>query len=450
MSSTLRIADLHEAYRGVSQEEAIAMANLGAVCYKAVKADLYEQWSSSMEGDESAKAEVWRQEGRQMMLESVRAKLVAAEEAVARAAAAEGQVQQLRTSVEADVKRRLTEALEGHRKDYEIAKMAEISALKERIAMSEGKDEFSQLLKESHITMNATIVKQNEQLAAYKEQLQAAKEADTKANTRSSHAIGKQGEATVLELLQGPVMATFPYSHVKDMTSVHHAADFHVWIMNESGTRKKILVDSKNYSQPVNSMEVTKLNKDVDADDEAHGGILISLSTPIAAKKQFQIIYSPKQKPILFLTFMDMDSDLKKDILCWAIHAMMAIIGESDHAARNQLLENIDQFMEDVNASVKDLDKVITSQIKTLEATRQIRSGIIHKLTAFREGKSDTAEITITHVEDEVLSDSGCITVLKSTGLRCGKTVLNGRAKCRHHTSSHDKRELLAAPVRLA
>ena len=57
-SPTLRITDLHEDYQGVSMEDAIAMANLGAICYKAVKSGLYEQWSASMEGNESAKADV--------------------------------------------------------------------------------------------------------------------------------------------------------------------------------------------------------------------------------------------------------------------------------------------------------------------------------------------------------------------------------------------------------
>jgi hypothetical protein len=103
MPSTLRLSDLHEAYHKASTEDAIAMANLGAICYQTLKANLYEQWSASMEGDESTKAEIWRSEGRRTMLESVKAKL-----ATARLASAEGQIQQLRASVEAEVAKRLT------------------------------------------------------------------------------------------------------------------------------------------------------------------------------------------------------------------------------------------------------------------------------------------------------------------------------------------------------
>jgi len=435
---SLRLADLHVAYHTVGPDEAIVMANLGAVCYEAVRGTLRDEWVATMAGDDAAKAEKWREEGRMALMESVKAKLAAADDATARAIAAESQLGIVNASVEAEAAKRVAVVLDGHRKDMEIAKMVEIGALKERIASLEGQKKAMEMLEEAQCSMKQVIEEQKVQLAAYKEQVQVA----LKANTRSSHAIGKQGEATVLEILEGHVMAVFPYSQVKDMTSVHHAADFHIWIMNETGKRKKFLVDSKNYSQPVNSTEVIKLYKDVDADDEAGGGILISLSSPIAAKKQFQIGYTPKQKPLLFLTFMDMELEVKKDILCWAIHALMAIVGESDHAARNKMLENIEEFMESVHGSVKELDKVILSQVKTLEATRQVRSGILHKLTGFREGNDGTVP-AITHVEDDgVVDDGGCVSILKSTGLRCGKVVTSGRTKCRNHTSAQDKKGL--------
>ena len=429
MPESILISDLHSAYQGASREEAIAMANLGAICYEAVKGGLYEQWSASMTGEDSAKAEAWRQEGRCAVLESVRAKLVSAEDAIARASAAEGLVQQLRSSVESETARRVKESLDSYRKDYELATMAEISAMKERVALSEGKGEYIQMLTEAHAVMREKIVEMDKRCQALQAQLLES----TQVNTKSSHMIGKQGEATVLEMLEDTIMNAFPYSEVKDMTAIHHAADFHLWVMKQTGGRIKILVDSKKYSQPVNSSEVSKLNKDVDADEEAHCGILISLVSPIAAKKQFQIKNTPKQKPIIYLTFMDMETELQKEVLCWAIHALLAVVGEADQGARNQLLENIDQFLEGINSSVKDLDGVIRMQIKTLETTRQVRSGIIHKVSSFREGKQEEDD-TIEHDEDE-----GCIAILKASGEKCGKQIVNGTEKCRHHAPRKDK-----------
>jgi len=429
MPTTILISELHSAYHGVSKEEAIAMANLGAICYDAVKGGLYEQWSATMTGEDSAKAEAWRQEGRCAVLESVRAKLVAAEDAIARASAAEGLVQQLRSSVEAETARRVKESLDSYRKDYELATMAEISAMKERVALSEGKGEYIHMLAEAHAVMREKIVDMDKRCQSLQAQLLES----TQVNTKSSHMIGKQGEATVLEMLEDTVMNAFPYSEVKDMTAIHHAADFHLWVMKQTGGRIKILVDSKKYSQPVNSSEVSKLNKDVDADEEAQCGMLISLVSPIAAKKQFQIKNTPKQKPIIYLTFMDMESDLQKEVVCWAIHALLAVVGETDQGARNQLLENIDQFLEGINSSVKELDGVIRMQIKTLESTRQVRSGIIHKVSSFREGKQEDCD-TIEHEED-----GGCTTIRKASGDRCGKLTISGTEKCRNHAPRKDK-----------
>ena len=51
------------------------MANLGAVCWGSCKAGLYEQWASSMKGEESAKAEAWRSEGRLAAMESLKPRI---------------------------------------------------------------------------------------------------------------------------------------------------------------------------------------------------------------------------------------------------------------------------------------------------------------------------------------------------------------------------------------
>jgi hypothetical protein len=139
------------------------------------------------------------------------------------------------------------------------------------------------------------------------------------ASTKSSHVIGKTGEATVLELLESGVIARFEHSELKDMTSVGHAADFHVWVVNAEGKRVKILVDSKKYKRAVSSEEIAKLAEDVDADVEASAGILISLDSGICTKKQFQISRTPKQKPILYLIVQDTTVDQQRDMISWSV-----------------------------------------------------------------------------------------------------------------------------------
>ena len=378
------------------------MANLGAVSYRAVKAELYEQWSTSMEGDESSKAEIWRAEGRQMMLDSVRAKIVAAEEMSARLVAAEGTIQQLRASVEAEAARRTAAALEGHRKDFEIAKMAEISGLKERIATFEGKEGFFQIVSESQVFMKEKIATLEAQLAQ-----------QMAANTKSSQAIGKQGETIVLDMLENTVCKVFPHSTVKDMTALPHAADFHLWIMTPLGKKLKILVDSKKYKRAVNSDEINKLYVDMDADEECQCGIMISIDSGICTKRQFCFSRTLKQKPVLFLSFQDMSPDTQKDILCWGIQVLSEFVLERNDAARQEMLNKVDEFIDTLLVSVKDIDMVIRDQMKSVTAMKEVRSKILKSVANFR-GEEETEDKGKAALAD----DLRCV-ALKSGGDRC-------------------------------
>jgi len=400
--SSLKIAELHEDYRGVSHEEAIAMANLGAVSYRAVKKELYEQWSASMDGDDSAKADIWRAEGRQMMLDSVRTKIIAAEEMSARLAAAEGTIQQLRASIEAEAARRVAEALEGHRKDFEIAKMAEVSGMKERIAMFEGKEGVFQMVLDSQVFMKEKIAALEMQLAQ-----------QMAANTKSSQAIGKQGETIVLDLLENTVCKTFPHSTVKDMTATPHAADFHLWVMTPSGQKLKILVDSKKYKRAVNSDEINKLYVDMDADEECHCGIMISIDSGICTKRQFCFSRTLKQKPVLFLSFQDVTPEAQKDILCWGIQVMSEFVVEKDDVARQEMLNKMDEFIDMMLVSVKDIDAAIRDQMKSVTTMKEVRSKILKNIAGFR-GEEDTEEKGKAIIQDELR----CV-ALKNGGDRC-------------------------------
>lgn len=397
-------------------EEAIAMANLGAVCYKSAKAGLYEQWSASMEGDESAKAELWKQEGRQAMLETVRAKMVAAEEAASRLIAAEGTIQQLRASVDAEVVRRTTEALEGHRKDFEIAKMAEIGALKERIAMAEGREVLTTMVSESHTVMKEKIAALEAQLAA-----------QLAANTKSSSAIGKQGETIVLELLENTVCKLFPHSIVKDMTGVPHAADFHLWVMCPIGQKIKILIDSKKYKRAVNSDEINKLYEDIDGDEECTCGIMISIDSGICTKRQFCFSRTLKQKPVLFLTFQDLAPETQKDVLCWGIQVLTEFVGEKNDAVRQAMLNNMDEFLDTMLVSVKDIDAVIRDQMKGVTAMKEVRAKILKSVAVFRGQVEEEPE-----AKPSLADDVRCV-ALKADGNRCLNRRGAGSDCCKTH-----------------
>jgi hypothetical protein len=409
--------ELHEAYHGLSKEEAIAMANLGAICWSAAKADILAQ---CVDGGEQA--DVWREEGRrigkQEMLESVRAKLGAADSLQIRLATAEETVRHLQAAAETEVARRIAERLDGFRKDYELAKMKEMTELKERLAAADAREEMITLMKDKLAT-----------LEAQRDALQYQMLEHTAAATRSSHVIGKIGEATVLDLLENIVVDEFPYSSVKDMTTVSHAADFHLWIMTPKGKRVKMLVDSKKYKRRINSDEINKLIADVDADDEAECGMMISLDSYISTMKQFQIKTTPKHKPILYLSFEGVGEGVRKEIVCWAIHSLLAVVKEIGYSSRNYIVDNIDQFLGQINESIKELDGVIRMQTKALDVLRQTKQGIVSSVSNFRKA----AMMDGGEESSESEQEGGCTTIMKATGARCGKPVAFGGEKCRHH-----------------
>jgi hypothetical protein len=219
------------------------------------------------------------------------------------------------------------------------------------------------------------------------------------------------------------------------MTTVVHAADFHVWIMRPSGKRIKMLVDSKKYSKAVNSAEIAKLNKDIDADEEARCGLLISLDSSICATDQFEIRPTAKGKPVLFLTLQDMNYERRREMIVWAIQTLMALVGEEDPAQKNRMLDQIDDFLHGINGSLKDIDGVIKMQQRAMEGLRQVRGDIFDKIKDF------SGEDTIEHVGGALEGGGGpCGVVLKATGAPCGKPSVEGSAKCRKHTSSRAKK----------
>ena len=423
---SLRLADLHPIYRQVSPQEAILIANLSADLYVTTKDLHYDSWAASQTAEEGAKAETWRREGREAVLDSVKSRLASIETLQTELAIARASIEKLRSSTEEAAVKRAEALLATQRSEYEIEKMKEIAVLKEQIAAASLSGQMVTLLKENNETLKEKVAA----LEAIREELLLQK-------TKSSHSIGKIGEAMVLDLLSDITKVHFPYSTVKDMTAVVHAADFHVWIMRPSGKRIKMLVDSKKYSKAVNSAEIAKLNKDIDADEEARCGLLISLDSSICATDQFEIKPTAKGKPVLFLTLQDMNYERRREMIVWAIQTLMVLVGEEDPAQKNRMLDQIDDFLHGINASLKDIDGVIKMQQKAIEGLRQVRGDIIDKM---REFSGEDSLDTIEHVGPALEGGDPCGVVLKATGSPCGKPSVEGSAKCRKHTSSRSKK----------
>jgi hemolysin-activating ACP:hemolysin acyltransferase len=428
----LKLAELDPAYAAATPADRIAMANLGAACWGAVKEGLFDQWAAAMSAEEGAKADVWRREGRLAAMEEVSGKLGVMEGMTARLAAADATIAQLRANVEAEVSVRVGQQMEVLRKEYELSAMKEVHALEKAIILAEERAR--------HLPMyEQRLNQQAEDIAKLREQVHAMELENIQSSTKSSHVLGKMGEATVLDMLTNVVLPAFPYSTVKDVTHVSHSADFHLWIMTPQGRRVKFLVDSKNYTKTVNTEEIMKLYADVDADEEADCGMLVSLASGISKVRQFEVRTTDKHKPVIFLTFQDMEEDQRHKLLCWAITALVSVVKNTSNGDRNYILENIEAFLDGIMSSLNDVESMINAQTRLLASMRQHKADIIRKITNFRAEACLDAKAEDDILESSVTDGGGCVTTIKATGLRCGKSVFKGGNKCRHHTSRKDR-----------
>jgi uncharacterized protein (DUF2164 family) len=409
----LRLGDLPGLYREVGREEAIAIAELGVQVYQAAQDRLMGIWAAQQSAEEGTRAEGWKAQGAAAALESLKGRLAAGDAAAARVAA-------LQAGVDAEVDRRLADALASAHKDAELAKMKEIGALREQIASESGKGEYVKMLKEAHAVMRERIAALEAQVAA---QMTAA--------TKSSHAIGKAGEATVMELLSTVVIPALPYASVKDMTTVSHAADFHLSVMLETGTKAKLLIDSKKYKRRVNTTEIEKLYADIDADEEAHGGIMISLESHIFTMKQFQIARSPKQKPVIFISFCDINEDMRKEMILWSVRIVMDVLSQNTTDNKDAMIENLNSFLNSLDDSIVDLDGSLRSLAKTMEGLKTMRDGFIRKIVNFRAGKATETDIDTALLE-------GCLHVSRN-GVKCGRKLIAGTTTCKAHVKKGEE-----------
>lgn len=417
MPSVLKIADLHEAYRSASAEDAIIMANLGAICYLTTKAELYEKWSTA---DEPAKAELWRTEGRQVLLDTLKPRLTAGDIAISKVAV-------LQASIESEVEQKVKDVLEKHTLTVELQKVA---PLQQRISMLEGKEEMIRLLQKQTDLLHETLKSKEVIIMS----LQGEVEKHKFANTKSSHAIGKLGEATVLTMIQQCILPVFPFSRVEDKTGVGHAADFHLWTMPSPTKTVKILIDAKKYKSQIKMIEINKLHSDVDDDEEAHAGIMLSLDSGICHFNQFEIGTTAKHKLIMYITMEGMDADAKATTLVWAVRVLTSISAETDSEKQKSMILNIELFLKELDKSVKDMDGCVRMCAKTLETMRSAKDKLFTRLAKYKDG-SLLETVGDEEPDDAPTDDPGKCKHVKTDGKACPYKSQPAKDYCKRHMS---------------
>ena len=158
---------------------------------------------------------------------------------------------------------------------------------------------------------------------------------------------------------------------------------------------------------------------------------MISLESHIFTMKQFQIARSPKQKPVVFLSFCDISEEYRKDMITWAVRILIDILSQNSSEDKDVMIANLDGFLNSLDESVTELDGSLKGLTKTMDTLKAMRDGFIRKMVNFRAGKSMESAIDTALLE-------GCSHVTR-TGTKCGRKLINGTTLCKSHVKKEDE-----------
>jgi len=169
---------------------------------------------------------------------------------------------------------------------------------------------------------------------------------------------GKVGEDKMKQTLT----MLFPKNEIEDTHSQPGRGDFIITCKND----KKILIDNKDYSTNVPKKEIDKFEKDIRENADVFGGVLISNSSGVSKKDDFQIDII-NSKPVMYLHNTNNNNnkikcaiDLIESILC-ANH-----IDFQDKEICDKLCKISSEIKRKINKIKRDMDKHAKNIIETV------------------------------------------------------------------------------------
>ena len=418
----LKLSDLDPEFQEKSYEEQVMIANIGAVCYRGLGDVMREALQKELSFKDKVKMETLRTSLEKEVLLPLQKANSEIAEGYMRCNNLEKQVELLKKQVnltqeeiEKEIQRRVQYDFAVRMSDLNT----ELASLKVKEQYHRKMEEYVKRLEEEKGNMNKHIQK----LEGENHQLNEEIKKTLQKEPKSLRDIGKEGEALIHELLKKKVSYEFKKVTVEDVSHIGHSGDFHLFLTTPEKKRIKILIDSKKYKTPVSNVEIAKLMRDVDSDDEATAGLLISIDSGISAKEQCQVEKTPKCKPIMYLSFEDVDDEMRGGVLCMAIRMIITLVSGYSEIEKDIMIDNIELFIKDVEDSIKDLNSLAVQCKKMNESILKLRMKLIEKINKFQ---SLTESAVVEEVVGEVIEhiDVG------ENNSRCKGSTRNG-AQCK-------------------
>lgn len=180
---------------------------------------------------------------------------------------------------------------------------------------------------------------------------------DAKTITENSYNKGKVGEQKMHNILT----MLFPKNEIIDTHCTPSRGDFIIICDDE----KKILIDNKDYSSNVPKKEIDKFHYDIQTNSDVYSGILISNSSGVAKKDDFQIDIV-NNKPVIYLCNTDKNNE---KIKC-AVDFLKSLMKCSNIDFSNkEIVDKIKKLSQEFNRKIKKVKKDIEKFSKSLQST---------------------------------------------------------------------------------
>ena len=174
----------------------------------------------------------------------------------------------------------------------------------------------------------------------------------------NSYYKGKIGEQKMYNTLT----MMFPKNEIIDTHGDPNRGDFLIVCDDE----KKILIDNKDYSSNVPKKEIEKFHKDIEENIDVHSGILISNSSGIAKKDDFEINII-NNKPVIYLCNTNKN---KEKIKCATDFLKSLMKCSNIDFSNKEIIDKIkklsSEFKRKINKIKKDIEKFSSSLQSTV------------------------------------------------------------------------------------
>lgn len=378
----LKLSDLEPEFQAKSYEEQVMIANIGAVCFRSLGDVMREQLHKETLFEDKVKMETLRASIEKEVFDSLQ----------------KANKELLESRMRCDILEKQIELIKNHteeekEKEIKYRVSSETAELRLMLAKTSNTDKLLEYAQEKINILEDKLQKLT--------------------STKSSHELGRIGEALVYNMLKNIVgNEVIQRSSVDDVTKIGHSADFHVSLAMPTGKKIKILVDAKNYSHVVGLSQITKLYADVDSDKDANGGVMVSILSEISKTPSFHIGRSPNQKPVLFLSFQNVTDSVREDMLRWALRTIAVISSEKRLDEQMALIDRTEGFLSNMEKHMLSFDTAIKSHKKVSDELTETYNSIIKEILLYRGG-------------EDVPVENKC-EAIKKDGLRCYKTTKGG------------------------